>query len=116
MANTYTKMLLSGATNGVAIPIATAASLGTLIHTAIASTTALDEVSLFAINPTTGQRKLVIEWGNTGASYLTVGYVPPQCFDYFLVAGRLINNALTITAYSDVAGMLSLHGFVNRIT
>jgi hypothetical protein len=112
----YTKYLLSGSTDGLAISVHAVASLGTNIHTAIAGTSSLDEVTLFATNTTTALRKLTLEWGGTSVSQLVIQYIPGQVGDFFITAGRLIRNALSITAFSDAADAVSIHGYVNRIT
>ncbi len=44
---TYSKVLLSGSTNGKGIKIA---SSSTTVHTAIAGTSSIDEIWLYAVN------------------------------------------------------------------
>ena len=58
---TFTKVKLSGGTDGRNIKVVATATLGTTIHTAHAS--ALDEIWLWAVNSDTTARKLTIEFG-----------------------------------------------------
>jgi len=64
---TFTKTLLSGSTNGKAILVAATATPGTTIHTAVAGTSSLDEIWLYAVNSSNSDVKLTIEWGETTA-------------------------------------------------
>ena len=62
---TFSKVELSGSTDGRMILVAQTATPGTLIHTANAVTGAdnYDEVWLWAVNSDATNRKLTIEWG-----------------------------------------------------
>ena len=62
---TYSKQLLSGGTNGKNIKVAATASAGTTIHTAVAGTSDMDEIWLYACNTDSSDRKLTIEYGGT---------------------------------------------------
>ena len=64
---TFSKITLSGSTDGRAIKVAATATAGTTIHTASSTTTTYDEVWLYAQNTDTTDRKLTIEWGGTTA-------------------------------------------------
>ena len=57
---TYSKQLLSGSTNGKNIEVAATASAGTTIHTAVAGTSDMDEIWLYACNTDSSDRKLTI--------------------------------------------------------
>ena len=60
---TYSRQLLSGSTNGRAIPVAATATPGTAIHTAVAGTASFDELYLWASNVTGSAATLTLEWG-----------------------------------------------------
>ena len=58
---TFSKLKLSGSTNGRGIAVTATATLGTTIHTAHA--TALDEIWLYAANIDSTARILTVEFG-----------------------------------------------------
>ena len=60
---TYSRVLLSGSTNGKPIPVAATATPGTTIHTAVSGTSSFDEVYAWASNVTGSAATLTIEWG-----------------------------------------------------
>ena len=62
-AQVFTKALLSGSTNGKGIKVVQTATAGTLLHTAVAGTSSLDEIWLYAYNGHTADVVLTIEWG-----------------------------------------------------
>ena len=63
---TYSKQLLSGtAANGRNVKVAATATAGTLIHTAVAGASDLDEVWLYACNTGAADVKLTIEYDGT---------------------------------------------------
>jgi hypothetical protein len=116
---TASKRILSGSTNGKPIKVVATATLGTTIHTAVAGTTAgtYDEVWLWAYNGHTTTATLTIEFG--GAT------VPDQNIILTLAAktgltlvvpGLILQNGLVVTAFADVANVVTLSGFINAIT
>jgi hypothetical protein len=62
---TFSKITLSGSTDGRGIRIANTATPGTTVHTAANVATTFDEIWLYAQNVDTTDRKLTIEWGGT---------------------------------------------------
>lgn len=62
---TFSKITLSGSTDGRGIRVANTATPGTTIHTASNVATTYDEIWLYAQNVDTTDRKLTIEWGGT---------------------------------------------------
>lgn len=114
---TYSKQLLSGSTNGKGIFVtANGTASPTLLHTAPAGTTSLDEVYLYACNMAPSNGTVAILWGGTVfPDDITATTVTQNSGRNLLVDGRLINNGLSITVYSNGTGMV-MDGFVNRIT
>ena len=116
---TYSKLILSGSTDGRAIKVAATASAGTTIHTGSATAATLDEVWLYAMNTDTTARKLTIEWGGTTApdDLIEVTIGPEQ--GLVLIAPGLIikGNAtpLLVRAFAATANVVTIHGYVNRI-
>lgn len=114
----YSRQLLSGSTNGRAIPIVATATAGTLLHTAIAGTASFDEVYLWVSNVTAADATLTIEWGgvtNPG-DHMVHAYTIPAASQMLPIAlGQNLQNGLVIRAFSSVASALNAIGYVNRI-
>ena len=115
---TYSKLLLSGSTNGRVIPVAATATPGTLLHTAVAGTTSFDEIYLWASNVTGSPVALTIQWGGVTdpgdhlvKTYTIPAYSPPIP----LATGQLLNNGLVVRAFAATASAINIAGFVNRI-
>lgn len=113
--STYTKVLLSGSTSGKAIKVAATATLGTTIHTAHA--TSLDEVWLWVWNSAATDKLLTIEWGGVTDPDNIMEYTVPSIDGWYLVVpGHLLTGGLVVTAFAETADVLTITGFVNRIT
>jgi hypothetical protein len=114
---TYSKKLLSGSTQGKAILVVQTATAGDVIHTAINNTNDFDEIWLWAVNSSTIAVKLTIEWGEATAPAGNIeGYIPPESGLYTVIPGLLLQNSLIVKAFASVANVVTIHGFVNRIT
>lgn len=114
---TFTKRFLSGSTNGRGILVVQTATLGTTIHTAVTGTTDMDEIFLYAVNSDTTARKLTIEFGGATVPNDLIEYtVPAESGLYLIAPGLLLQNALVVTAFCATASVVSIHGWVNRIT
>lgn len=114
---TYSKQLLSGSTNGTSILVAATATLGTTVHTAVSGTSDLDEIYLYAVNSSASAVKLTIEWGEATAPDGNIEYtVPAEDGLYLVVPGLLLQNSLVVTAFAGTANVITIHGYVNRIT
>lgn len=112
---TYTKLKLSGSTDGKGIKVSGSASPGTTVHTAHA--TSLDEIWLYAVNSQADSTKLTLEWGETVAPDGNIEVsIPGESGLYLITPGLLLTNSLVVSAFSSASGVLILHGFVNRIT
>jgi hypothetical protein len=118
MATAY-KRKLSGSTDGKAIKVVATATAGTLIHTAVNSTTAgtFDEIWLWAFNSANDDVVLTIEYGGVAVPddniVLTVlgksGLIP-------VMPGFILQHQLVVRAFASSANVITLHGFVNTIT
>jgi hypothetical protein len=115
---TYSRQLLSGSTNGKSIKVVATATAGTTIHTAIAGTTAFDEIYAWVTNTDTVARNLTIEYGGvTDPDNLickTVS-IPALSGPIPILTGQVLQNALVIGAFCDSANKLLITGYVNRI-
>jgi hypothetical protein len=114
---TYSKLKLSGSTNGRQIKLAATSTPGTLIHTAVAGTVDMDEVWLYVTNNHTASLSLTIEFGGTASpDDLIQMSIPSKQGLYLIVPGFLLNNGLVIRAFAQTANLLCISGWVNRIT
>ena len=115
---TFTKKKLSASTDGKAIKVAQTATAGTTIHTGSATATTIDEVWIYAVNTSASSVKLTIEWGeatapdgnieiNIGAEGTGLVLVSP---------GILLQNSLVVKAFAATANVITLTGYVNRIS
>lgn len=113
------KRKLSGSTDGKPIKVVATATAGTLVHTAVASTTAgtFDEVWLWAHNSTSSVVTLTIEFGGVASPDdlvkidlpIGAGLVP-------VLPGLVLQNGLVVRAFASVANVANVVGFVNAIT
>ena len=118
---TYSKQLLSVSTDGRATKVvATAIASGTLIHTGQTSTSILEEVWIYAQNNHTADVAVRIGFGGVSDPDDIVEYTVKTKGGLFLVIPGLIlkGNAtpLTVKAAAGTANVISLSGYVNRIT
>jgi len=112
---TFTKVKLSGSTDGKQIKVVQVATAGDTIHTADA--TALDEIWLYAVNSSGSAVKLTIEWGQATAPDGNIEVTIPAESGYTLVVpGMILTNSLVVKAFAATANVILINGFVNRIT
>ena len=116
---TVVKRKLSGSTDGKAIKITQTATAGDTIHTAVSGTTdgSYDEIWLWAYNGHSADVVLTIEFGGAIVPdqniVLTVpcksGLIP-------VVPGLILQNEMVVKAFAGTANVITIIGFVNRIT
>jgi hypothetical protein len=113
---TFTKLKLSGSTDGKPVKVAATATAGTTIHTAHAS--ALDMLWLWVTNTDTSDRTLTIEFGSvTDPDGLIVKAVtiPASSVPIPIVTGQLLTNSMVVGAFASSANKLLITGYVDRI-
>lgn len=118
---TFSKSILSGSTDGRAIKVAATGTPGTTIHTGSSTATTLDEIWLYAMNTDTAARKLTVEWGGTSSPDDLIELTIPAESGLVLVAPGLLikgnsTSALVVRAFAASANVITIHGYVNRIT
>lgn len=117
---TFSKTILSNSTDGRAILIAQTATPGTLIHTGSTNAAVLDEIWLYATNTSTSAVKLTVEWGAaTAPNDLIEVTVAPESGLVVVSSGLLIKGnatALIVRAFAATTNVITIHGFVNRIS
>jgi len=113
---TFSKVILSGSTNGKFINISASATPGTAIHTVAAGTSGLDEVWLYASNSGSTSVKLTVEYGGTTSADQIEISIPGESGLVLVSPGLVLNNARSISAFAGTANVISISGYANRIT
>lgn len=118
---TFTKVALSGSTQGKAIKVSATASTGTTIHATGTSSSIIDEVWLYAYNSSTGPITLTIQYGGTTAVDNDIKIdVPPTSGLTLIVPGLILTGtgaaANTVYAYAGTTNVITISGYVNRIS
>lgn len=118
---TFSKIVLSGSTDGRAVLLSGTTSGGAnLVHTASSTATTYDEVWLYAQNTDTTARKLTVEWGSNSSPGDLIELTIPAESGLTLVSPGLVlkGNAtpLTVKAFAATTNVVTIHGYVNRIT
>ena len=117
---TYTKVLLSGSSQGQPILIAATSSPGTTIHSTGTSSTIIDNVTLYAHNTDTTARKVTLEVGGTGTANTIEVTVPAEA-GLMLVLPQLPltgtgSAAKSVAAFCATTNVVAISGFVDRIS
>ena len=118
---TFTKVALSGSTQGKAIKVAATASTGTTIHATGTSSTIIDEIWLYAYNSASGNVLLTIQYGGTTAVDNDIKItLPSQSGLTLIVPGLMLTGtgaaANTVYAYADTTNVVTISGYVHRIS
>jgi hypothetical protein len=115
----FSKIVLSGSTDGRGVLVAATASPGTTIHTASATATDYDEVWLYAQNTDTTAHKLTVEWGGTGAGDIFEITIPAESGLTLVSPGLVLKgNAtpLVVSAFAATTNVVAVYGYVNQIS
>jgi len=118
---TYSKVLLSGSSQGQPIIVSASASIGTTIHATGTSASILDEIWLYANNTSTSPVLLTVQFGGTGSvQHAKPITLSPQSGDVLIVAGLPLTGtgsaATNIYAFAATASVITISGYVNRIS
>lgn len=114
---TFSKTKLSGSTDGKQIKVVATSTPGTTIHTGVSGTTDYDEVWIYVTNNHSVALNLTIEWGGTTSpDDLIQMSIPALTGLYLLIPGLVIQNGGIIRAFAGSANLISVSGWVNRIT
>jgi len=120
---TFTKVLLSGSTQGKAIKVAatTSGSAGTTIHATGTSSSIIDEVWLYAYNSSSSSVVLTIQWGGvTAVDNETKISIPATSGLTLVIPGLILTGtgsaANTIAAYAGTTNVVTVSGYVNRVS
>ena len=117
---TFSKIALSGSTDGKMVKVVATTTAGTTIHTGSSTATTFDEVWLYAVNSSASGVKLTIEWGSTASpDDLIEQTIPPESGLYLISPGLVLKgNAtpLVVRAFAATTNVINIAGYVNRIT
>ena len=120
---TFAKVLLSGGSQGKAIKVAatTSGSAGTTIHTTGTSSAVIDEVWLYATNSSPANVVLTIQWGGvTAVDSETKLTIPSNSGLTLVIPGLVLTGTGSagnvIAAYAATTNVITISGYVNRIT
>ena len=117
MATTVDRIPLSGSTNGKGIKIAATSSAGDTIHTAQSGTSTCDVVTVYAYNSSGSAVNLTLQWGGTTSPDDDIKLSIPATSGLTLVCPDLVlRNSLVIKAFAGTTNVVTIHGFVNRVT
>ena len=116
----FSKVLLSGSTQGKGIKVAATASTGTTIHATGTSSTTIDEIWLYAYNSSASAVLLTIQYGGTTSPDNDIALSIPAGSGLTLVVPGLILTgtgaaANTVYAYAGTTNVITISGYVNRI-
>jgi hypothetical protein len=118
---TFSKVKLSGSTDGKAIKVAATASTGTTIHATGTSSSIIDEVWLYAYNSSASAVVLTIQFGGTTSVDNDIKLsIPPTSGLTLVVPGLILTGtgsaANTVYAYAATTNVITVSGYVNRIS
>jgi hypothetical protein len=118
---TYSKVLLSSSSTGAPTTVVATSSTGTTIHTTGTSATVIDEIWLYANNTSTSPVLLTVQFGGTGAvQHAKPITLAPQSGDVLIVAGLPLKGtgeaASTVAAFAATGSVITISGYVNRIS
>ena len=114
---TMEEKVLSGSTNGLGITLDDVNTGGAVtIHTAVAGTSNIDKIWLYATNTGASAVKLPIEWGETDINGNIEVTLDGEAGVILVVPGLPLRNGLLVKAFAGTADVISIHGFVHRIT
>ena len=116
---TYSKIVLSGSTDGRGILIDDDATAGKTVHTGSATATTYDEVWIYAANYDSSDRKLTVEWGSAAAGDIIEVTIPTEAGLVLVIPGLIIkgnSTPLVVKAFAATTSSIQLFGYVNQIT
>jgi hypothetical protein len=118
VAATFTKIKLSGSTDGLGILVDDNATAGKTIHTGPSDTDQMDEVWIYAANYDTTDRKLTIEYGTASAGGIIEQTITAEAGLTLVIPGLIIvgnGSPKVIAAFAATTSAIQLFGYANRI-
>lgn len=120
MAAQFSKELLSASADGSGLKVVAVATPGTLLHAVPATVGIKDEVWLYAVNTDpAADHVLTIEFGGPTAPDKTIRVNVAKNAGLLLIVPGLVllgGAGASVKAFADLASVVNVIGFVNRIT
>ena len=118
--STFSKKHISGSSGGSPIKVTATSSPGTNIHSTLTSSTAIDEVWLYATNTSVSSITLTLQWGNTANPDDHIVAVIPPLSTVTLIPGHTLSGtgsaARSVAAFAGATNVINIFGYVNRIS
>ena len=117
MPLSYSRIPLSGSTDGKTIPVVATGTPGTTIHTALSGTSGFDDIYLWAANVTNVSSTLTIEWGGTSDpnDHMVHSVTIPANSPLIPISqGAMLRNSVVVRAFSMTGSSINIIGYVNR--
>ena len=117
----FSKLHLSGSTGGQPIKVVATASTGTTIHTTGSSSSAIDEIWLYAHNTSASAVTLTVEYGGTtNPDNRIILSIPAQAGLTLVTPGLTLSGTgsggRSVTAFAGTTNVITISGYVNRIS
>jgi hypothetical protein len=118
---TFSKQFLSASTDGAAIKVVATTSTGTTIHATGTSASIIDEVWLYAYNSASVSTELTMQYGGTTSPDNDIKItLDSKAGLTLLVPGLILKGTgsvgTIVRAYAGTANVITLSGYVNRIS
>tara|TARA_R110000824_G_scaffold318496_1_gene505674 strand:- start:18 stop:383 length:366 start_codon:yes stop_codon:yes gene_type:complete len=118
---TYSKVQLTGSTDGTGIEMPVDSGAYATIHTTTTTVTTLDEIWLYASNTDTTDRKITIQFGGAVDADDIIEYtVTAEAGLQLIIPGLALSGkastGLIVKGAAAVADKVNVFGYVNRIT
>ena len=110
------RVVLSGSTDGLPIPVVATATAGTTIHTAGAA--GYDILYIFASNVTAAVATLTLEWGGATdpGNHMVKAYsIPANSAPIPIAPGAMLKNSKVLKAFSGTASAINITGFAIQV-
>lgn len=117
---TFSKLHLSGSTDGQPILVAATASAGTAVHTTGVSSSVIDEVWLYAHNTSSSAVVLTVEYGGTtNPDNRIILNIPAQAGLTLIIPGLTLSgdgsSGRIVQAFAATTNVITVSGYVNRV-
>lgn len=118
--STFSKLRLSGSTGGRPIKVSATSTPGTTLHTTGTSSTAIDEVWLYANNTSASAVELTVEFGGTSnPDDRIILSIPSKAGLVLVLPGLTLSGngsaGRVVTAFAATTNVINITGYVNRV-
>jgi hypothetical protein len=118
---TFSKLHLSSSSAGQPIKVAATGTPGTTIHTTSTSSTAIDEVWIYANNTSASAVVLTIEFGGvTNPDNTVILSIPAQAGLSLVLPGLTLSGTGSagriVSAFAATTNVINISGYINRVS